>query len=323
MDERTAAIELLKQLVAIPSVNPLCNPDPAVCGEHRLAEFLKNWGKRQGIPFQSYRTDDDRRPCVLFTAGNSAPDARTLVFAVHMDTVWPAGMESPFELRDRGDGTFAGLGSVDDKGSLCAAMLALRELKGRPLPCRVQLLCTSDEEAGFSGINRMVPEEIRPDAAIVMEGTSLDVVTASKGTVRYRITVRGRAAHSSQLWLGENAIYKIQPLIAATERRSRELMQSSRKHPLLGTATLNLGVVSGGSQVNSVPDSCTLQVDRRMLPGETEPQIRQELRDLYDPLGIPYEISEPFFQTAPFEEPSGSPLPPFLLERIRRFFRKG
>ena len=311
------AVALLTELVAIPSVNPRCNPDPAICGEHRLAKFLAQWAEQNGIVVRRFETEDGY-PNLLFMIGSDAPEAKTLLFGAHMDTVWPAGMEEPFRLKDRGDGTFAGLGSVDDKGCLCTAMLALLELKKRPLPCRVQLLATCDEEAGFAGIDRMVPSEVRPDAAVIMEGTSLDVVTASKGTVRYRVTVRGKAAHSSQLWLGDNAVYKILPLIEATERKSQELMQSGRKHPLLGTATLNLGVITGGSQVNSVPDSCTFLLDRRVLPGDTVEQVLQELHDLYDPLDIPYEISEPFFVTMPFEEPEGSPLPGFVLNRIRR-----
>ncbi|MBQ9337464.1 MAG: M20/M25/M40 family metallo-hydrolase [Lentisphaeria bacterium] len=314
---REDAIGLLRSLVSIPSVNPRCNPDPAICGEHRLAEFLKKWADQHGIAVRRYETEQGW-PCLLFTAGNPDPAAKTLLWDAHMDTVWPAGMESPFELKDRGDGTFGGLGAVDDKGCICAALLALLKIKDRPLPCRVQLLCTCDEEAGFAGIDRMVPAEVRPDAAIVMEGTSLDVITASKGTVRYKITVRGKAAHSSQLWLGENAVYKILPLIAATERKSEELMRSGRKHPLLGTATLNLGVLTGGSQVNSVPDSCSFLLDRRVLPGETVEAVCKEIRAIYDPLDIPYEMSEPFFVTMPFEEPAGSKLPGFVLDRIRK-----
>ena len=314
---RDDAVGLLRSLVSIPSVNPHCNPDPAVCGEHRLAEFLERWAERNGIAVRRYETEQGY-PCLLFTAGNPDPAAKTLLWGAHMDTVWPAGMESPFELKDRGDGTFGGLGSVDDKGCICAALLALLEIRNRPLPCRIQLLCTCDEEAGFAGIEFMVPAVVKPDAAIVMEGTSLDVVTASKGTVRYKITVRGKAAHSSQLWMGENAVYKILPLVAATERRSNEMLASDRKHPLLGSATLNLGVLTGGSQVNSVPDSCSFLLDRRLLPGETVEAVRDEIRALYDPLNIPYEMSEPFFVTMPFEEPADSKLPGFVLDRIRK-----
>ena len=310
------AISLLKQLVSIPSVNIHCSSDPEICGEHRLAEFLLDWGRKNKIRAERFDTEDGY-PCVLFSLPAGRADAKTLAFCTHMDTVWPAGMEDPFTLKDRGDGTWGGLGAVDDKGCMCAALLALLALRDRPLPCHVQLLCSCDEESGFAGINRMVPSELKPDAAIVMEGTSLDVVTASKGTVRCTVTVRGKAAHASQLWMGDNAVYKMLPFIAATERKSNELLASPVKHPLLGTATLNLGVLSGGTQVNSVPDSCYFQVDRRMLPGDTEEGVMKELRELYDSVGIPYEISEPFFYTAPFEEPADSGLPAFLLGRIR------
>ena len=159
------AISLLKQLVSIPSVNTHCSSDPAICGEHRLAEFLQEWGQQNHIIPERFETENSG-PCLLFSLGGSQPEAKTLLLSAHMDTVWPSGMEKPFVLKERGDGTWGGLGAVDDKGCLCAALLALAALREHPLPCRVQLLCTCDEEAGFTGINRMVPSEVRPDAAI-------------------------------------------------------------------------------------------------------------------------------------------------------------
>ncbi len=98
------------------------------------------------------------------------------------------------------------------------------------------------------------------------EPTDLRVVVASKGCFRWRVTVNGRAAHSSKPHLGVNAITLMARYILALEEEQEQL--SSTKHPLVGSPTINVGVIQGGSQVNIVPDQCFIEIDRRLIPGE-------------------------------------------------------
>lgn len=291
-------ISLLRSLVAIPSVNPKCNNDPSISGENRIADFLMDWGHAHNIPCRRYEAEKDR-PCVLFSLGTDREGAPVLLYSVHSDTVWSPGMDRPFELKEK-DGLFFGLGAVDDKGPMTAALLAMSVLKTMNLSCRLHLLCSCDEEVGYAGINYMVPDHVKPNAAVILEGTSLDVITAHKGTVRYRISTRGESAHSSLVPQGRNAIYPMSVLISATEKLAAELLLRE-KHPLLGPPTLNLGTIRGGTQVNSVPDYCEFTVDRRMLPGETPEEIGRELCSVYDGCGVEYEMEGPIFYSAPFE----------------------
>jgi acetylornithine deacetylase len=107
------------------------------------------------------------------------------------------------------------------------------------------------------------------------------VAVASKGVLRWRIQSRGKAAHSSKPYLGINAITNMARVILAFEEDNRRLQ--SALHPLLGAATLNVGVIQGGRQVNVVPDLCTIELDRRLLPGEAIPDILGHYRSILDP----------------------------------------
>ncbi len=136
----------------------------------------------------------------------------------------------PFKPEVR-EGRIYGRGSCDIKGGLAAMLVALARLAAEPPANRPTLVlsATVNEEHGFSGAKAITrlwqqPDSIlphRPIAAIVAEPTLLDVVVAHKGVVRWRLHALGRAAHSSEPHLGENAIYRLAPVLAALERYAR------------------------------------------------------------------------------------------------------
>jgi acetylornithine deacetylase len=111
----------------------------------------------------------------------------------------------------------------------------------------------------------------RPDAAIVAEPTNLQVVVAHKGMVRWRCHTAGRAVHSSRPEQGENAIFRMASVLAALERYQRDVVGTLAEHPLCDRPTLSVGTIHGGLSVNTVPDRCTIEIDRRLVPGE-DPQ---------------------------------------------------
>src|SRR5690606_23454751 len=100
------------------------------------------------------------------------------------------------------------------------------------------------------------------------EPTDLGVDIARKGTVRWRCHTIGRAAHSSAPEAGENAIYRMQPVVLALQKYADSLADR-QADPLLGRPTLSVGTIHGGLTVNTVPDRCTIQIDRRVLPDES------------------------------------------------------
>ena len=141
---------------------------------------------------------------------------------------------------------------------------------GRRPPCEVIFAGAADEEYSYRGVVKLC-EGLRADAAVVSEPTSLRLVVATKGCVRFRVCVRGKAAHSSKPWLGVNAVSNMARVVTAVEEDARSL--DGTGHPLLGSATFNIGIIRGGTQINIVPDSCAIEIDRRLLPGEEPDEV--------------------------------------------------
>jgi acetylornithine deacetylase len=189
-----------------------------------------------------------------------------------MDTVSITGMTiPPFDPVLR-DGCLYGRGACDTKGGLAAMMHAVAALKERSItpPCEVWLAAVVDEEFAFRGVLALC-DGLQAHAAVVAEPTSLRPVIASKGVLRWKIRTNGKAAHSSRPELGVNAISHMARIVSAFERDGDVL--AAKAHPLLGPATVNVGVIRGGVQVNFVPDSCEIEVDRRLLPGESADDV--------------------------------------------------
>jgi acetylornithine deacetylase/succinyl-diaminopimelate desuccinylase-like protein len=112
--------------------------------------------------------------------------------------------------------------------------------------------------------------------AIVGEPTKLRVVTAHKGSLWLELETRGRAAHGATPQFGKNAIHEMARIVDWLETDYAARLRR-RQHPLLGTATVNVGTISGGAQPNIVPDRCNITVDRRTLPGETDAGVQREI----------------------------------------------
>jgi acetylornithine deacetylase/succinyl-diaminopimelate desuccinylase-like protein len=273
---------LLRDLVAIPSINPMGRPlqGPEIF-EHRLTAYLEDAFRALGVRHERQPVAPLRDNIVAY---HEPPDATsTLLFEVHQDTVPVDGMTiDPFGAAVAG-GRLSGRGACDVKGGM-AAMLATfaRLVRERPARCaRVVLACTVDEESTFLGVQRLVRDDLRghfpgPVAAVVAEPTGLDVVHAHKGVVRWHLRTAGRSCHSSRPERGVNAIYHMAALLPLVERFADEL-RAARSHPLLGPATLSVGRIEGGTSVNTVPDRCSVEIDRRVLPGETAAAAPAEL----------------------------------------------
>jgi acetylornithine deacetylase len=196
-----------------------------------------------------------------------------------MDTVGVAGMDVPFEPVHRG-GLLYGRGAQDMKGGLAAILGAARMLSEGGGLARGRLIVAAviDEEHVSLGAEALVTTW-RADAAVVTEPTDLQVATGHKGFEWVEIETRGRAAHGSRPGEGRDAILKMGRVLAGLESLSRRL-QMGASHPLLGTASLHASIIAGGSELSSYPDRCTLQLERRTLPGEALDAAWLEVREI-------------------------------------------
>jgi acetylornithine deacetylase len=136
-----------------------------------------------------------------------------------------------------------------------------------------------DEERGQAGSRALAASGFKADLAIVGEPTKLQVVTAHKGSLWLELVTRGRAAHGATPQLGKNAVHEMARIVDILETDYRAQLQR-RQHKLLDAATVNVGAICGGTQPNIVPDQCSIEIDRRTLPGETEAGVRREITAL-------------------------------------------
>lgn len=305
------SVQLLQQLVRIPSVNPMGRPvssEPSAEGpepgesagmfsEGRLTDFLEQFCRRFGLEVFRQPVLPGRENLILRLPGHPPPEqgGQILLWDAHQDTVPPGQMPNPFDAQLR-QGRLYGRGACDVKGGLAAMLAALVRLASESVsgqsgsassgtaPARrptVYLAATVDEEHGMSGV-RAVQQlwqagggEIfprRPDAAVVAEPTQLQVVVAHKGVVRWRCHTLGQACHSSRPHEGRNAIYLMAEVLQAFQEYASQIVRHLGWHPLCGSASLSVGRIYGGQSVNIVPDRCTIEIDRRLLPSESAEQ---------------------------------------------------
>jgi acetylornithine deacetylase len=292
---------LLRDLVRLPSVNPMGRSlQGDFLYEHRVTAYLEQFFRDLGVPFERQSVAPLRENIV---AHFEPPGHRgTIVFEVHQDTVptdlmtiepWGGVIDN---------GRLYGRGACDIKGGMAAMLAAFARLvHEKPQGASAIIMaCTVDEEHTFLGVQRLA-QTLRADGAVVAEPTQLQVVHAHKGAVRWHLQTSGRSCHSSRPELGINAIYHMARILGLIEEYAARL-QATCTDPLLGPATMSVGRIEGGLSVNTIPDRCQIEIDRRLIPGEAPLAALAELRDFLAqkvPAGINWACSEPWLSMPP------------------------
>ena len=270
-------LKLLKELVAIPSVNPVYGGP----GEPHVESFVSDFLRSHGIEFRVQEVLPGRNNLVA----RIGPDDRPAVLVeAHMDTVGVAGWfgGSPYDLTEK-EGKYFGRGACDTKASLAVFMLLARRLAQADTPLSHSLVfaATADEESKQLGAFKLAElvGELNIVAAITGEPTRSALITKHKGACRYTIESRGKAAHGSTPELGENAIYKIARIVEKLDRYA-ELLSQEVDRAFIEKGSLNVGRVTGGIGFNIVPGSCIIDVDRRLGIGESMEEAREGIETI-------------------------------------------
>ena len=311
-------IATLADLIRINSVNPAYEGGVS---EAAMASYIGDYFRSRGLETWEQEVFPGRPNRIVRLPGRNP--SRRIVLEAHTDTVSVKGMTIPPFEPVIADGRIYGRGACDTKAGLAGMMQAVASLhaEGFVPPCEVWLAAVVDEEYSYRGVVKLC-EGLTGAASIVAEPTELRLVVASKGVLRWRIRVDGRAAHSSKPHLGVNAISHMARLVLAIEKDERRL--AAHRHPLLGSATCNVGVIHGGVQVNFVPDQCTIEIDRRLLPGEQVDAVLAEYQHLIDGLGERHPgfaatMEPPLLTDEALDTPPGSPPAQLAAEILREF----
>jgi acetylornithine deacetylase len=276
---RSSVLETVQLLVATPSVNPDLAPNEAT-GEAQIAAVIRDWFKKRGIESWLEEAAPERPNAIARVGTGAAP---TLVLCAHIDTVSTSGMTiAPFDPRVEGNKVY-GRGSYDMKGGAAAILCAMAKLAKEKLSGTVLAALVADEEYASIGAQHFVAHH-KADACVVTEPSEGRLILGHKGFVWAEITTEGRAAHGSRWDLGVSAIARIGRIIAALDEFDRTTLRA-RAHPLVGAASQHCATVHGGAGLSTYAPSCTLQVERRTLPGETTAQVLNEIRQVISSAG--------------------------------------
>jgi acetylornithine deacetylase/succinyl-diaminopimelate desuccinylase family protein len=274
--EQTSPLDILNRLIRFDTSNPPGNEAP-------LAGQIADMLGKSGFDVLTQPCGENRASVIARLRRGSG---KKLVFNGHLDVV-PCGegwSANPFEPRLDGDKLY-GRGAADMKGGVAsiihAGMLIAKNwgIFGGELI----LNFVADEELHNLGTlsSRSCWEDA--DYVIVGEPSELEIHIAHRGTARFEIAFNGKSCHSGLPQDGINAIEKAAEAVLAIRGYNETL--SKITHPILPSPSAVVTMAHGGRKDNVIPDSCIINVDRRMILGETGASAERELRRLLDAIG--------------------------------------
>jgi succinyl-diaminopimelate desuccinylase len=272
--------ELLKKLVQAEST--------AAVGEVGAAKVLSDYFNSHNIDCEVDVWDETRANATVHV--KSSGEKPALLFAAHIDVV-PAGERSdwdcePFEALEK-DGKVFGRGSCDMKGGTAATAAAIAEIvsEGHKLKGEIIFTSAAGEETSSCGIKRFAEHagDLGEVAGIIIpEPTKFDIVIAHRGILWLKVQTAGKTAHGSMPHLGINAIKHMNSLLNALEG----YLLPHVEHPKFGKCSMSINQIHGGCATNVVPDSCSIELDIRTLPGQTHESIIGDLQRVCDELKV-------------------------------------
>jgi len=262
----------------------------AICAIPSTDSQIEAVGQRVGEEMQRLGFDEvrfDRMGNILGRIGPPPADgSRVIVFDSHLDTVGVGNRAQwawdPFEGKVE-DGVLYARGACDEKGSTPGMVYGMAFARDLGLLEGWTAYYFGNMEEACDGIAPRAFVEhdpgVRPDAVVIGEPTRMQVYRGHKGRVEMAVTVKGRSAHAASNWLGDNAIYKLLPIVAGI----RDLDARLRAHDFLGKGTITVSDMRVSTpSLNAVPDEATIYLDRRLTFGDTVDQALAEVRAIID-----------------------------------------
>lgn len=344
--------ELCSSLIQFNSAHP----------EGRTVEcvnFIKKYFDENGIESEIHAKTVEKPNIVAKIPGGSE---HKILWVGHLDVV-PEGKHEfwthhPYSGKITDDGRIHGRGSSDMKGACAAAMVSARILNDleKPKPNPVEFWFTADEEIGGGDGALWLSEtgRFKGEVCVIGDGNgggleypSIDL--GCKGAARTTLVAKGKTAHGSTPFLGENAIERLIRAIPVVEKISdyrlelpeelskpvaesvRFLMKTQEMTPEQKKAakrafnypTVACNMISGGVKINVVPDYAEAQFDIRLTPGCKPLKVREQIEKLVREAGIPgVEVSVNAGETAGYYESPSSTFAQQLASAVKMVTRK-
>ena len=270
---RNDIIRFMRDLCAIPSMDSQIGP----AGE-RIAQEMRRLG-----------FDEVRFDVMGNILGRIGSGPRTLVFDSHIDTVGVGDRSQwqwdPFEGKIE-DGILYARGACDEKGSTPGMVYGMALARDLGLLDGWTAWYTGNMEEWMDGIAGLCfvdyDPKVRPDFVVIGEPTRMQVYRGHKGRVEMKVVAKGRSAHAASNYLGDNALYKLLPVIAGV----RDLDPQLRSHEFLGKGAVTVTDMKvSTASINAVPDEATIYIDRRLTFGDTRESALAEVQAILDRAG--------------------------------------
>jgi putative selenium metabolism hydrolase len=274
-DSREDIIKFMREICAIPSMDSKIGP----VGERIQAEMKK-------LGYDEVRFDKMGN-----TVGRVGNGKRVIVFDSHIDTV---GVGDPAEWKwdpfvgKVENGILYARGACDEKGSTPGMVYGLAIARDLGLLDGWTAYYFGNMEEWCDGIapNTFVEVDpkVKPDFVVIGEPTKMNVYRGHKGRLEMKVTAKGKSAHAASNHLGDNAIYKLLPVISGI----RDLEPKLGDHEFLGHGKITVSDLHVQTpSINAVPDEAVIFIDRRMTFGETKEEVKKQVEDL-----IPAQFKE-------------------------------
>lgn len=266
-EQRDAILKFFKDIVAIPSMD----------------SQIREVGERCEAEMKALGFDEVFWDKMGNVVGRIGDGERILLYDSHIDTVGIGNPDEwqwdPFTGKEE-DGVFYARGACDEKNSTPGMIygLALAKELGLLEGWTAYVFGNMEEWNDGSAPHAFVQTEgIKPDFVVIGEPTKLNVYRGQKGRVEFKIVATGKSAHAANNHLGDNAIYKLVPLIESI----RQMEPHFKNDPFLGEGRVSVTDIHAQTpSINAIPDEATMYVDRRLTFGEDPQDELQRLRDL-------------------------------------------
>ena len=275
-DKKTRSIEQLGALVGFNTTSSLSNLP--------LLDYVESYLAQFGI--DSRRTYDETGSKANLFATIGPADRPGYILSGHTDVVPVKGQDwssDPFTLTER-DGRIFGRGACDMKAYLACILAAVPDMVAANLQIPLHLAFSYDEEVGCIGVRRLIADlverKIEPLGCFVGEPTEMKVVIGHKVKRSLRVTVRGKAGHSSLAPHFVNAIEYAAEMIIRIRELGKRIEREGHKDDLYDVpfTTSHTGVISGGTQLNIVPEKCQFDFEFRALPEDDVDSYVEEIK---------------------------------------------
>lgn len=286
-------LAILRRLIAFDTTSANSNLE--------LMAYIQGYLQQYGVDSQLICNAEENKANLYATITGNQPDtgkalaeagAGGVMLSGHTDTVPVTGQHwtrPAYQLTEE-DGRYYGRGTSDMKTFIAVVLAAVPEMQQHNLHTPIHLAFSYDEEIGCVGVRRLIDtlkhHPVKPAVCIIGEPTSMQVVTAHKGKLAAKVTVKGKECHSGMAPLGVNAVNYAARLINWLEQLAR---QKKEQGPFeegydIPYSTVHTGIVQGGTALNIVPNHCSFLFEIRNIAAESPRQLLTEFHTYADQL---------------------------------------